>query len=113
MAECALDPELPTAREWGFTVYRVSNAVRSAPTKDGATLLDIAQGRMFSLNPVGSRIFELLKNDCSRPEIVSQVIREFGASREIAEADVEEFLRSLKELNLVEEIERPSPPAKE
>jgi Coenzyme PQQ synthesis protein D (PqqD) len=88
----------------GFTVYRLSPALRTAHTKDGATLLDIAQGRMFSLNPVGSRIFELLKSDCSRPEMVSEIIRDFGANREVVEADVEEFLRSLKELNLIEEI---------
>jgi Coenzyme PQQ synthesis protein D (PqqD) len=94
-------------------VYRLSNSVRSAHTKDGATVLDIAQGRMFSLNSVGSRIFELLKNDRPLPEIVAEMVREFARSRELAEADVREFIRSLKEFNLVEEIERPSPLAKE
>lgn len=59
---------------------------------------------MFSLNPAASAIFELVKRDCSQPEIVTKMIREFGVSPEVVEADVEEFLRSLKELNLVEEI---------
>jgi Coenzyme PQQ synthesis protein D (PqqD) len=94
-------------------VYRLSNGVRSAHSKDGATVLDISQGRVFRLNPAASRIIELLKNECPPSEIAARIGCEFGASREIAEADVGEFLRSLSELNLVEEVPLSHVPGKE
>jgi hypothetical protein len=94
-------------------VYQLSDAVRSTHTKDGATVLDIAQGQMFSLNAVGSRIVELLKSECTPGEISAAIIREFGATRENAETDVDEFLRSLIELKLVEEVRPSGLPAKE
>jgi hypothetical protein len=86
------------------TVYRLSRAVRSAHTKDGATVLDIAQGHMFSLNPVGSRILELLAQQFTRAQIVEEIVRNFGATRALVETDIDDFLGRLKELKLVEEL---------
>ena len=66
-------------------------------------MLDIHQGQMFNLNPVGSRILELLESGLREPDIVDTISREFGASREIVENDVREFIGSLKEHKLVAE----------
>ncbi len=96
-----------------LTVYRLSDAVRSAHTKDGATVLDLARGRMFSLNPVGSRILELLAKQITRAEIIEEIVRNFGAARALAEMDVDDFLSRLKELKLVEELLIPSRAEKE
>jgi hypothetical protein len=87
-----------------LTVYRLSHAVRSAHTKDGATVLDIAHGRMFSLNSVGSRILELLANEITQARIVEEIVRDFGVARVLAETDLDDFLHRLKELKLVEEV---------
>ena len=66
-------------------------------------MLDIHQGQMFNLNPVGSRILELLESGLAEPDIVDTISREFGANREIVENDVGEFIGSLKEHKLVAE----------
>lgn len=58
---------------------------------------------MFNLNPVGSRILELLESGLAEPGIVDTVSQEFGANREIVENDVSEFIGSLKEHKLVAE----------
>jgi len=58
---------------------------------------------MFNLNPVGSRILELLESGSAEAEIVDVISREFGTSREIVENDVREFIGSLKEHKLVAE----------
>jgi Coenzyme PQQ synthesis protein D (PqqD) len=84
-------------------MYRVSQGVRSTHGQDGAIVLDVQQGQMFNLNPVGSRILELLESGSGEAEIVEAISREFTASREIVENDVREFIGSLKEHKLVAE----------
>ena len=66
-------------------------------------MLDIHQGQMFNLNPVGSRILELLESGLAEPDIVETISREFNASRDAVEKDLREFVSSLKEHKLVTE----------
>ena len=66
-------------------------------------MLDIHQGQMFNLNPVGSRILELLESGSTEADIVETIIREFSANREMVKNDVREFIGSLKEHKLVAE----------
>ena len=66
-------------------------------------MLDIHQGQMFNLNPVGSRILELLESGSAEADIVDAISREFSASRDTVESDVREFIGSLQEHKLVAE----------
>jgi hypothetical protein len=83
-------------------MYRVSDTVRSTHGQDGAVLLDVRQGQMFNLNFVGSRILKLVETGSTRPEIVDEIVREFGVSRHLAENDVENFLETLTKHHLIE-----------
>jgi coenzyme PQQ synthesis protein D (PqqD) len=83
-------------------MYKVSEGIRSTHGQDGAIVLDIRQGQMFNLNFVGSRILKLLKDGSPQPEIVNEIVREFGVSRHLAENDVQQFLRTLEKSRLVE-----------
>lgn len=87
-------------------MYRVSDTVRSTHGQDGAIVLDIRQGQMFNLNFVGSRILELLKNGSVEPDIVDEIIREFGVSRHLAENDVQSFLDTLRKYRLIESVDQ-------
>jgi hypothetical protein len=86
-------------------MYRLSDAVRSTHSQDGAIVLDVRQGQMFNINFVGSRIFELLKNGSTESSIVDEISREFEVSRNLAENDVREFIQTLAKFQLVEEHE--------
>ena len=66
-------------------------------------MLDIHQGQMFNLNPVGSKILELLESGSAEADIVEVISREFSASQEVVENDVREFIESLKKHQLVAE----------
>jgi hypothetical protein len=81
---------------------KLSAQVRSTHGQDGAVVLDILHGRMYRLNFVGSRMLELLKQDRTESQIVDELSREFGADREIVEADLREFLAHLARHHLVE-----------
>jgi hypothetical protein len=84
---------------------RVAKTVRATHGQDGAVVLDIRQGQMFNLNPVGSRILELMKEGSDAERITDEISREFDVAREIAECDVREFLQDLQNNHLVEECE--------
>jgi hypothetical protein len=84
-------------------MYRVVDSVRSTHGPDGAVVLDIARGRIFNLNRLGSKILELLKRGCSEREIGAQICREFIASPDVVERDVREFIELLRADGLVEE----------
>jgi Coenzyme PQQ synthesis protein D (PqqD) len=83
-------------------MYRVVETVRSTHGQDGAVVLDIRQGQMFNLNPVGSRILELLEKGATESEIVADISQSFGVSREVVEPDVREFIDSLTQHHLLE-----------
>lgn len=82
--------------------YRISETLRSMHSQDGAVLLDLRQGRMFSVNPVGSRILALMKDRTSKSEIVNVLTQEFEVSRATAEKDLREFLAVLAQHKLIE-----------
>ena len=83
-------------------MYRIPESIRSTHGQDGAVVLDIQQGKMFNLNLVGSKILELLKSGASEPVIVDEITSTLQVSRDIAEADVREFIESLKQHHLLE-----------
>jgi len=83
-------------------MYRISQTVRSTHNQDGAIVLDIRQGEMFTLNHVGSRILELVIAGTADQVIVDTISQEFGVCRELAASDVQEFLRALETYQLLE-----------
>lgn len=83
-------------------MYRVRDSVRSTHGQDGAVVLDIAQGKIYRLNRVGSKVLESLETSTSEAEIADRVTREFGVSHDIAESDTHEFIRQLQRIGLLE-----------
>jgi len=84
-------------------MHKISDAVRSTHSLEGAVVLDIRHGRIFNLNLAGSRILELVKSGQGESEIVEAVRSEFGIDMETAETDVREFLQLLRKHELIEE----------
>src|SRR5260370_42457739 len=74
---------------------------RETASEDGAVLLDIEQGICFSLNPVGLKIWELLKTHHSVDEIADDLAQDFPVSRSQLFSDVIEFLQSLEAKRLI------------
>ena len=81
---------------------RIPASVRETINQDGAVLLDIKQGLCFSLNPVGAKIWEMLKKECTLDGIAISLEQEFQVPRAQLDADIAEFLDSLKKRNLLQ-----------
>lgn len=80
---------------------RISGSVREIVNEDGAVLLDIKQGLCFSINPAGTRIWEMVKKGCSVEQIEEALQSEFAISRAQIEDDVRDFMENLITAKLV------------
>ena len=83
-------------------MHKVSDCVRSTHGQDGAIVLDIRQGQMFSLNLIGSRILELLESGSTEEQITDAISREFNANADTVSKDITNFLEELKAHKLVD-----------
>jgi hypothetical protein len=79
----------------------IAPGVRETASEDGAVLLDIEQGICFSLNPVGLKIWQLLKTRHSVDEIADELAQAFPVSRSQLLSDVVVFIQSLEAKRLI------------
>jgi hypothetical protein len=84
-----------------ITDFTIAPGVRETASEDGAVLLDIEQGVCFSLNPVGLRIWELLKRRCSLDQIAEALVQEFSVPRSQVLSDATEFIAVLEAKHLI------------
>ena len=56
---------------------------------------------IYVLNPVASRIWELLRSPTTRDRIAEQIAAEFEVSLDTAAGDADEFLESLRTRGLI------------
>ena len=84
-----------------ITDLTIAPGVREAASEDGAVLLDIEQGVCFSLNPVGLRIWELLKKRRSLDQIADALGQEFSVPRAQLLSDASEFIEALEGKHLI------------
>jgi hypothetical protein len=71
------------------TIRRVANA-------DGGVVLDLRRGAMFRVNPLGARVLDLLDEGNSPAQIAAKLSAEFTVALSEVQADVTEFVESLK-----------------
>jgi len=79
----------------------LSPGARLSKSADGGILLDLEHGVFFHLNPVGTRIVELIEQSCNPECIVHTIGSEFQAPEEIVKLDLDAFLVNLQKQRLV------------
>jgi hypothetical protein len=82
-------------------MYRLSEFVRTTHGRDGAVVLDIHRGRVLRLNVTGSFIFQCLQRGEAVSQIIDGISQHFSISREVAQTDVDDFLKSMEQEGLV------------
>lgn len=88
------------------------NAIERAPDvvfqtlagEEGAVLLHLGTGQYHTLNPMGSRIWELLETPLTESELGSRLEGEFDADRERLEDDMRSFLQDLSVRQLIRRV---------
>jgi len=75
--------------------------VRTVFTEAGAVLQDTKNGASFTINVVGSTIWQHLTEGATRDQIVDRLSSEFSVTKDQIKGDVDEFIEKLQELGLL------------
>jgi hypothetical protein len=75
---------------------------------DGETvLLNLASGKYFGMDLIGSRIWELLEKPLTMTKLCDALIEEYDVAREQCEHDVANYLSTLLEKKLIDLSDEP------
>jgi hypothetical protein len=75
--------------------------LRVSAHDEGAVILDIDGGQLYSTNRVGARIIALLEEKANLHDIADRIKTEFDAPLERVQADLEHFVGSMKAGGLI------------
>ena len=84
------------AQKWSAAKTQISTTV-----DEDTVILDTASGKYFSLEGVGSTVWEALQEPRSFDELLAAVLEGYDVGVETAERDVRALLGSLEEAGLV------------
>lgn len=73
----------------------------SSSIDDETVLFDSEQGQYFSMDPVGSAIWQKLATPITFKQLLNDLITEFDVSREQCQTDIEAFLTQLHDAKLI------------
>jgi hypothetical protein len=80
----------------------LANDIRRVSSADGAIVLHLRRGMMFRVNPMGSKILDLLDQGASLPRIAEQLSTEFGVALSLVQADIKDFIACLRHHGVVD-----------
>jgi hypothetical protein len=75
--------------------------LRVSTHSDGAVILDIREGQVFSTNKVGARILAFVAENTTLKEIADRIAAEFDTPQDRVRTDLSTFIDSLRGRGLV------------
>lgn len=84
--------------------YSRNNRAISGHLDDELVMMDIEKGSYFALNPVATRIWELLENPVSLDDLCQQLQEEYEVDQALCRRETEECLAEMIKLGLLFEI---------
>ncbi|MBE0650714.1 MAG: lasso peptide biosynthesis PqqD family chaperone [Bacteroidales bacterium] len=72
--------------------YSRNQQIIDGELDNNQVMLNIEKGKYFGLNPVGKRIWDLIEQPKSFPEITETLLTEFDVTKEQCEEEVRAFL---------------------
>ncbi|MBE0678869.1 MAG: PqqD family protein [Bacteroidales bacterium] len=85
--------------------YSRNSKTISGRLHDELVMMDLEQGKYFSLNPVATRIWDLLEKPKEAAEICSVLMDEYDVSSDQCLIEVEELLDEMGKMGLVLRVE--------
>ena len=81
----------------GFLIRKVASQYVVMPCNN-----DINFNGMISLNESGAFLFNLLKENITKDDLLQAMLNEYDVSKEVALNDIEKFLKVLQDNNLLD-----------
>jgi hypothetical protein len=83
------------------TKVKISRNLLETKIDDEIVALDVSRGLCYGLDPIGSKIWDMLAEETSAHEICSKLVREFEVSEADCLSDVCKLLNQLKDDDLI------------
>lgn len=95
---------MPSFNEKELTALTVSRSADQVSTvlQGEAVILNVKSGKYYSLNPVGSRLWELLETPSSVQALIDAITNEYDVEPERCAKDVVAVLQSMASAGLVQ-----------
>ena len=87
-------------------VYKRNAKTISGSLLDEIVMMDLEHGKYFSLNPVATRIWQLLETPADVETLCSRLIEEYDVEKGRCLTEVNEYLLDMLRLGLVYEIKQ-------
>lgn len=81
-----------------FILRKVADSYVVVPV--GSMTLDF--NGIINLNETGAFLFEILQNGADKQELLDKMLDEYEVSKEIAQADIEDFIKKLGDADILE-----------
>lgn len=81
--------------------YNRDEKVISSKIEEDLFLLSMEKGAYFRMNPIGTRIWELLETPKTQSQLVSDLLKEFEVDEATCEKEVEAFLEKTAQMGLL------------
>ena len=78
-----------------------SKEIEATDLNGEKVMMNIEKGKYFALNPVGSRIWEIISDDIFVDEIVKTLLKEYEIDKESCEKSVVSYLEILENDELI------------
>lgn len=82
--------------------YRIKTHLAIRKIGNEIYIVDSKNSILHKINPTGSFIFERIKNNKSKQDIIKELIETYDVDYETASKDLEEFISQLISKNLIE-----------
>lgn len=76
----------------------------AARVDEDLVMMSVENGRYFSINSLGGRIWELLEGSVTINEIVKAICEEYDVSEDVCRSDVTAFVKQLSDLGFVKSV---------
>jgi Coenzyme PQQ synthesis protein D (PqqD) len=83
-------------------MFSKSTQILSSTIDDEVVMMSSEKGMYYNLNPIGSRIWELLETPQTIESLCAQLMDEYDVDEATCKQETEEFIQSLAERGLIE-----------
>ena len=85
-----------------FNSVTIPKQVMARQVGDETVILDLASGTYFGLDPVGTRIWQLLAEGRTLAQVSEVILAEYDVLREEVEQDLDQLVKELSARKLIE-----------
>lgn len=84
------------------TILKRKSEILSSDMDGETVMMSVENSEYYSLSPVGTRIWQIVENEITYKDLISQLMTEYSIDIETCKSDTEEFINELINKGLVE-----------